>query len=102
MRSSNSIVDFVLGMYSAQFWDNEAGLLSDHGAQGGPVNLANQLYYPGINDTLGADPNGIPFSAVSMTLSRLGSRRRDVPRTVTVRRRALKSRRERSCSTARR
>jgi cytochrome c peroxidase len=63
-----SIVDFELGTYSAQYWDDEAGLLSDHGAQGGPVGLANQLYYPGINDTLGADPNGIPFTPVSMSL----------------------------------
>jgi cytochrome c peroxidase len=64
----NSIVDFVLGTYSGQLWDNEAGLLSDGGAQGGPINLAAQLYYPGINDTLGADPNGTPFTPVSMTL----------------------------------
>jgi cytochrome c peroxidase len=63
-----SIVDFMLGTYSGQFSDDEAGLLSDHGAQGGPVYLANQLYHPGINDTLGADPSGIPFTPVSMTL----------------------------------
>ena len=63
-----SIVDFVLGTYSGQFSDDEAGLLSEHGAQGGPINLANQLYYPGINDTLGADPAGVPFTPVSMTL----------------------------------
>jgi cytochrome c peroxidase len=36
--------------------------------RGGPINLAGQRYYPGINDTLGADPNGIPFTPVSMTL----------------------------------
>jgi cytochrome c peroxidase len=63
-----SIVEFELGTFSGQFWDGEAGLLSDHGAQGGPFNLVNQLYYPGINDTLGADPNGIAFTPVSMTL----------------------------------
>ncbi|HMA00028.1 MAG TPA: hypothetical protein VKP66_18965 [Steroidobacteraceae bacterium] len=63
-----SIVDFELGTYSGQYSDDEAGLLGDHGAQGGPVNLANQPYYPGINDTLGADPKGIPFTPMTMTL----------------------------------
>jgi cytochrome c peroxidase len=64
----NSIVDFELGLYSGQIWDNQAGLLSDGGAKGGPMNLADQLYYPGVNDTLGADPNGIAFNPVSMML----------------------------------
>jgi cytochrome c peroxidase len=64
----NSIVDFELGLYSGQIWDNQAGLLSDGGARGGPMNLADQPYYPGMNDTLGADPNGIAFNPVSMTL----------------------------------
>jgi hypothetical protein len=64
----DSMVDFVLATYSGQLRDNEAGLLSDGGAQGGPINLAEQRYYPGINDTLGADPNGIPFTPASMTL----------------------------------
>ena len=63
-----SIVDFEFGTYSAQYWDDEAGLLSDRGALGGPYNPANQLYYPGINDTLSADPNGSPFTPASMTL----------------------------------
>jgi hypothetical protein len=43
-------------------------MLTDYGAAGGPMNLAEQLYYPGINDTLGGDPNGIGFTPVSMTL----------------------------------
>jgi cytochrome c peroxidase len=64
----NSIVDFELGLFSGQIWDNQAGLLSDGGAKGGPMNLADQLYYPGVNDTLGADPNGIAFDPASMTL----------------------------------
>jgi cytochrome c peroxidase len=64
----NAIVDFELAIYSGQIWDNRAGLLSDDGAKGGPINLSAQLYYPAINDTLGADPNGIPFNPVSMTL----------------------------------
>jgi cytochrome c peroxidase len=62
------IVDFELGLYSTQAWDSDAGLLSAGGAIGGPLALARQLYYPGINDTLGQDPNGLAFTAVSMTL----------------------------------
>jgi cytochrome c peroxidase len=42
----DSIVDFVLATYSGQLRDNEAGLLSDGSAQGGPINLASQRYYP--------------------------------------------------------
>jgi cytochrome c peroxidase len=64
----NSIVDFELALFSGQIWDNQAGLLGEDGAMGGPINLSDQLYYPGINDTLGADPNGIAFNPVSMTL----------------------------------
>jgi hypothetical protein len=64
----SAIVDFELGLYSGQLWDNRAGMLTDNGAAAGPMNLAGQLYYPGINDTLGGDPNGIPFTPVSMTL----------------------------------
>jgi hypothetical protein len=64
----DAIVDFELALYSGQLWDNEAGLLSANGGKGGPINLSGQLYYPGINDTLGADPNGIPFTPTSMNL----------------------------------
>jgi cytochrome c peroxidase len=64
----DSIVDFELATYSGQLRDDEAGSLSDGGAQGGPINLAGQQYYPGMNDTLGADPNRIPFTPISMTL----------------------------------
>jgi cytochrome c peroxidase len=64
------IVGFELSLFSAQVYDADAGLLSARGAYGGPVNLAgeSQLYYPGINDSLGADPSGGPFNPVSMTL----------------------------------
>lgn len=64
----NAIVDFELAMFSGQLWDREAGSLSDDGASGGPIILSSELYYPGINDSLGADPKGVPFTPVSMTL----------------------------------
>src|SRR5580692_3697678 len=62
------IVGFELGLFSAQVYDAVAGSLSANGAYGGPVNLSGQPYYPGINDSLGADPSGAAFNPVSMTL----------------------------------
>lgn len=62
------IVGFELGLFSAQVYDAGAGSLSAQGAHGAPVNLAGQPYYPGINDSLGADPSGAAFNAASMTL----------------------------------
>jgi len=61
------IVNFELGLSTAQVWDQSAGFLDAHGALGGPVNLSRQEYYPGINDVLGADPTGAAFNSSSMT-----------------------------------
>lgn len=65
---ADGIVDFELALYTAQLWDHRAGPLDGRGASGGPIHLAAQSYYPGINDTLGQDPNGIPFDPGAMTL----------------------------------
>jgi hypothetical protein len=62
------IVDLEIGLSTAQLWDFAAGSLNDDGATGGPWDLSNQLYYPGINDSLGADPTGTAFTSSSMTL----------------------------------
>src|SRR5262245_23482619 len=62
------IVNFELGLYSSQVVDHRAGVLTEHGAQGGPERLLNAEYYPGTNDSLGADPSGEPFNATAMTL----------------------------------
>jgi cytochrome c peroxidase len=64
------IVEFELGLFSAQAFDARAGLLHARGANGGPTYLAGlqPLYYPGQNDVLGADPNGLPFNQSAMTL----------------------------------
>lgn len=64
----SGIVDFELGLFSAQTLDFRAGLLFGGGAQGGPLYLANEDYYPGINDSLGADPTGEAFNSDAMTL----------------------------------
>jgi cytochrome c5 len=67
----NDILDFELGLYTAQSEDILAGSLRAGGAYGGPRYIANTLspaYYPGINDSLGGDPDGVPFNADSMQL----------------------------------
>ena len=57
-----AIVNFELGLFSAQLADNQAGPLFIGGALGGAENLSKVAYYPGINDSLGHDPTGQPFN----------------------------------------
>jgi cytochrome c peroxidase len=64
----NEIVDFETGLTTAQMMDKGAGMLARHGVRGGPVALAKQPYYPGINDSLGADPSGAVFNPSAMSL----------------------------------
>jgi hypothetical protein len=64
----NAIVDFELGLTSAQGVDYVAGPLDAAGASGGPVQLAEQAYYPGINDSLGGEPTGAAFNKEAMQL----------------------------------
>ena len=62
------IVQFELGLFTAQAHDAKAGPLRADGGGAGPIALAGQLYYPGINDSLGADPDGMAFIPAAMTL----------------------------------
>ena len=55
------IVNFELGLFTAQITDDHAGPLYTGGANGGPLRLQQQAYYPGINDSLGHDPHGKKF-----------------------------------------
>jgi cytochrome c peroxidase len=73
----SQIVNFEMALNSAQLADFAAGDLSRH-ANGGARFLATQPYYPGINDSLGADPNGNQFTPNVFTLysSWLNSRNR--------------------------
>jgi cytochrome c peroxidase len=67
----NDIVDFELGLFTAQSYDNAAEALRADGAYGGPRYLATVLsaaYYPGMNDSLGADPDDLPFDPSAMQL----------------------------------
>jgi len=62
------IVQFEMGLTTAQIRDNRAGLLDAHGANGGPVALYGQSYYPGSNDALGGDPTGEKFSPSAFSI----------------------------------
>ena len=62
------MVNFELGLYTAQWFDWRAGSLAQDGALGGAAALSSQEYYPGINDAKGGDPTGAPFNPVSMML----------------------------------
>jgi hypothetical protein len=64
----NDIINFEMGLSTAQVYDRSAGSLDARGALGGARNLVAEEYYPGINDVLGADPEGIAFDESSMTL----------------------------------
>ncbi len=68
LEQQAAMVDFELGLSSAQALDQDAGLLSASGATGGPVPLSTQGSYPGINDPLGKDPTGAAFNPVAFTL----------------------------------
>lgn len=63
----SQIVDFEMALNSAQLADFGAGDLSKR-ANGGARFLAAQPYYPGINDSLGADPKGNQFTPNVFTL----------------------------------
>lgn len=63
----SQIVGFELALNSAQLADFRAGNLS-RGANGGAQFLSTQPFYPGINDSLGADPQGKAFNPNVFTI----------------------------------
>lgn len=58
------IVDFESGLFTAQLFDKGAKYLDAAGAKGGPVTVAKALasFFIGINDPLGLNPQGTPFT----------------------------------------
>lgn len=64
----DEIVRFEAGLSTAQVRDNDAGSLAAHQAGGGPMALASQAYYPGMNDVLGGDPEGETFNPSAFSL----------------------------------
>lgn len=64
-----AIVDFEMGLFVAQVYDDGAKQLSAHGAKGGPQPLATGPTYFGINDVVSGDyVNGAPFNPVVFNL----------------------------------
>ena len=63
-----AIVDFELGLFTAQHSDDAAGVLNAQGANGGPLALPSQAFFPGINDPLGGNPSGAAFNPVAFTI----------------------------------
>jgi cytochrome c peroxidase len=64
----DDIVDFEMGLTTAQATDEIAGKLDTQGARGGPVRLQHEASFVGINDPLGGNPTGAAFNPVAMTL----------------------------------
>lgn len=65
----SEIVALEMELNSAQSKDFFAGnLYGQKGSQGGPQFLPTQEYYPGINDSLGGDPNGQQFNPDVFTI----------------------------------
>jgi hypothetical protein len=62
------IVDFQLGLHSAQGSDTLAHELNAAKAKGGPVHLSRQTFFIGINDPLGQNPTGAAFNPRAFTL----------------------------------
>ena len=62
------IVNFEMALTTAQGYDYFAGALNAAGASGGPVAIASQPFYIGINDPLGNNPLGTTFNPAIFNL----------------------------------
>jgi cytochrome c peroxidase len=73
------IFQFETGVFSAQVTDKKVGSLHGDGAKGGPIALSLQNFFIGVNDPLGQNPTGTPFTSKIFDLFRpwLGLRGRD-------------------------
>ena len=70
-QQQQAIVDFEMALSTAQSYDYRAGALNAYGASGGPTAVALQTtpaFFVGINDPLGANPHGTPFTPVIFNL----------------------------------
>ena len=67
VAEQTAIVNFEMALSTAQAYDYQAGALDGNGGLGGPTTLANVTmpsFFVGINDHLGGNPKGTPFTAV--------------------------------------
>ena len=67
-QQQTNIANFETALFTAQVSDNVAGSLTGGGVNGGPAFLTTQNFYIGINDPLGGNPQGTPFTSKAMTL----------------------------------
>ena len=64
-----AIVEFEMGLFTAQVFDAGAKQLTAQGGRGGPRHLASQPFYFGINDVVSGDyKTGAPFNAAVFNL----------------------------------
>jgi hypothetical protein len=64
------IVAFQKGIFTAQIFDNKAKFLTSDNAKGGPIALASQEFFIGINDPLGLNPKEFKFTSQIFDLYR--------------------------------
>jgi len=70
-EQQQAIVNFEMGLATAQAIDYKAGALNRSGATGGPFTLGTQTmpnFFVGMNDPLGGNPYGTPFTPVIFNL----------------------------------
>jgi hypothetical protein len=70
-QHQQAIVDFEMALTTAQAFDYRAGALNANGATGGPVSIGTRTvpdFFVGINDPLGGNPHGTPFTPVIFNL----------------------------------
>ena len=67
-QQQQQIVAFEMALSTAQDIDSVAGSLDANTATGGPTAIPDIFFYVGINDPLGDNPQGKPFSPVIFTL----------------------------------
>jgi hypothetical protein len=67
-KQLDEIVDFEMGLTTAQATDKNAGKLDTQGALGGPKHLDKENFFIGINDPLGGNPTGAPYDPDAMSL----------------------------------
>jgi hypothetical protein len=70
-QQQQAIMEFEMALSTAQAFDYRAGALDGRGVAGGPVQLARKTtpaFFIGINDPLGGNPMGTPFTPVIFDL----------------------------------
>ena len=68
LNEQEQIVRFESAIFAAQMRDRLAGPLTGQGAGGGPLVLATQPFFIGINDPVGLNPAGVPFNRNVFTI----------------------------------